>query len=156
MNKTFSATPKDITRDWWVIDAQDLVVGRLAVKVATLLRGKHKPIYTPHMDCGDHVVVVNADKVRFTGRKLTDKKYYRHTGFPGGIKETTPEKVLKGDHPERVLKMAVLRMMPKESPLARQQLTKLKVYAGAEHPHEAQNPKALDFASENSKNKRSN
>jgi large subunit ribosomal protein L13 len=148
---TYSAKPEDITRDWWVIDAEDVVTGRLAVKIATLLRGKHKPMYTPSMDCGDHVVVINADKVKFTGKKRTDKVYYRHTGFPGGIKATNPETVLKGQHPERVLKAAVKNMLPK-GPLGRQQFTKLKVYAGTEHPHEAQKPKVLDFKSENSKN----
>lgn len=152
--KTFSATPKDITRDWWVIDAKDVVTGRLAAKIAMLLRGKHKAIYTPHMDCGDNVIVINADKVRFTGKKREDKKYYRHTGFPGGIKETNPETVLKSAHPERVLHAAVKRMLPKESPLARQQLGKLFIYAGDTHPHEAQKPQTLDFASQNPKNKR--
>jgi large subunit ribosomal protein L13 len=148
---TYSAKPEDITRDWWVIDAEDVVTGRLAAKVATLLRGKHKPIYTPSMDCGDHVIIINADKVKFTGKKRTDKKYYRHTGFPGGIKETNPETVLNGEHPERVLKAAIKNMLP-SGPLARQQLTKLKVYAGTEHPHEAQNPKVIDFKSANRKN----
>lgn len=148
---TYSAKPEDITRDWWVIDAEDVVTGRLAVKIATLLRGKHKPMYTPSMDCGDHVVVINADKVKFTGKKRTDKTYYRHTGFPGGIKATNPETVLKGQHPERVLKAAVKNMLPK-GPLGRQQFTKLKVYAGTEHPHEAQKPRVLDFKSENPKN----
>jgi len=152
--KTYSAKPQDITRDWWVIDATDVVTGRLAVKIANLLRGKHKPMYTPSMDCGDHVIVINAEKVKFTGKKRTAKSYFRHTGFPGGIKETTPEKLLTGEHPERVLEAAVKRMLPKESPLAREQLSKLKIYAGAEHPHEAQKPKAYDFASENPKNKR--
>jgi large subunit ribosomal protein L13 len=151
--KTFSATPNDIQHDWWVIDAKNLVTGRLAAKVATLLRGKHKPIYTPHMDCGDHVIVVNADKIRFTGRKMSDKKYYRHTGFPGGIKETDPETVLRGDHPERVLNMAIRRMVPK-GPLGRKQLRKLHVYTGETHPHEAQKPQVLNFADANPKNKR--
>lgn len=151
--KTYSAKPQDIKRDWWLIDAQDIVTGRLAVKVATLLRGKHKPMYTPHMDCGDHVVIVNADKVKFTGKKRTQKTYYRHTGYPGGIKATTPETVLNGEHPERVLYAAIKRMLPK-GPLGRQQLTKLRIYAGENHEHEAQKPQVLDFAAENSKNKR--
>ena len=152
MNKTFSAKPGDITSQWWIIDAQDVVVGRLAAQIATLLRGKHKPIFTPHMDCGDHVVIINADKVKFTGKKNTDKKYYRHTGYPGGIKETDPKTLLNGRFPERVLEMAVRRMMPKESPLARKQFGKLKIYAGTEHPHEAQKPQVLEFAKQNRKN----
>ncbi len=154
--KTFSATPADITQKWWVIDAQDVVVGRMASRIAMILRGKHKPIFTPHMDCGDHVVVINADKAKFTGKKRGVKKYFRHTGHPGGIKETSPEKIFSSEHPHRVIELAVQRMLPKESPLARAQLTKLHVYAGAEHPHAAQQPQVLDFASENPKNKRSN
>lgn len=148
---TYSAKPQDITHDWWVVDAQDVVTGRLAAKIATLLRGKHKPLYTPHMDCGDHVIVVNADKVKFTGRKRTDKIYYRHTGFPGGIKQANVETVLNSDHPERVLKAAIKNMLPK-GPLGRQQFKKLSVYAGAKHPHEAQKPKTLDFKNANRKN----
>jgi large subunit ribosomal protein L13 len=154
--KTYSATPSDITQAWWVVDAQDVVVGRLASKIAMILRGKHKPMFTPHMDCGDFVVVVNADKAKFTGSKRQAKRYYRHTGHPGGIKETSPEKIFASAHPERVIEQAVLRMLPKESPLARQQYGKLRVYAGAEHPHTAQQPQVLDFASQNPKNKRSN
>lgn len=152
--KTYSAKPADIKRDWHVIDADGVVLGRLASHVAKLLRGKHKPIFTPHMDCGDHVVIINADKVKLTGKKRTAKTYYRHTGYPGGIKETTAEKMLNGRFPERMLKKAIERMLPKESPLARAQLRKLKIYAGAEHPHEAQKPQVLDFASQNPKNKR--
>lgn len=154
--KTFSATPSDITQHWWVIDAQDVVVGRMASKIAMLLRGKHKPIFTPHMDCGDHVIVINADKAKFTGKKRGVKTYYRHTGHPGGIKETTPEKLFAGAKSPHVIELAVQRMLPKESPLARQQFGKLHVYAGAEHPHAAQQPKALDFAAANPKNNRSN
>lgn len=154
--KTFSATPSDITQNWWVVDAQDVVVGRLASKIAMILRGKHKAIFTPNMDCGDFVVVINADKAKFTGNKTEAKRYYRHTGHPGGIKETSPQKIFAGAHPERVIEQAVLRMLPKESPLARSQFTKLKVYASAEHPHEAQQPKVLDFAAQNPKNKRNN
>ena len=153
--KTFSATPKDIEKKWILIDADGLVLGRLAAVVATRLRGKHKPTYTPHMDCGDNVIVINAEKVKLTGNKLTDKKYYRHTGYPGGIKETTPERIFAGDHPERVLEKAVDRMIPK-GPLGRAQLRHLRVYAGSEHPHEAQNPEVLDVAAMNPKNKRSN
>ncbi|MCI5045724.1 MAG: 50S ribosomal protein L13 [Aquisalinus sp.] len=150
--KTFNAKPADIEKKWVVIDAEGLVVGRLASVIATRLRGKHLPIYTPNVDCGDNVIVVNADKVVFTGRKRTDKKYYWHTGYPGGIKERTADKVLDGRFPERVLTKAVQRMLPKESPLARKQLSNLKVYAGSEHPHEAQNPEKLDVAAMNSKN----
>lgn len=152
--KTYSAKPEDITRNWYIIDAKDLVTGRLAVKISQLIRGKHKPIYTPHIDCGDNVIVINADKVRFTGKKLSDKKYYRHTGFPGGIKETNPETLLNGRFPERVLHMAVKRMLP-SGPLGRAQFRKLHIYAGDTHPHEAQKPQVLDFAAENTKNKRS-
>lgn len=149
--KTFSATPADIDKKWVLIDAEGLVVGRLAALIATRLRGKHKPTYTPHMDCGDNVIVVNADKVHFTGKKLTDKKYYRHTGYPGGIKETTPERVLGGKNPTDVVTLAVKRMLP-GGPLSRQQLSNLKVYAGAEHPHEAQQPVTLNVAALNRKN----
>jgi large subunit ribosomal protein L13 len=153
MNTTVSAKPADVTRDWWVIDAQDVVLGRMASHVAKLLRGKHKPSFTPHIDCGDHVVIINADKVKLTGKKRGDKTYYWHTGFPGGIKSRTAEAVLTGAHPERVVYKAIERMIPK-GPLGRQQLTKLRVYGGAEHPHEAQQPQVLDFASMNPKNKR--
>lgn len=152
--KTFSAKPADVEKKWIVIDAEGLVVGRLATIVATRLRGKHLPHYTPHVDCGDNVIVVNADKVVFTGRKLAQKKYFWHTGHPGGIKERTAEKILGGKFPERIVSKAVERMMPKDSPLARQQMSNLRVYAGAEHPHEAQQPEALDVAALNPKNKR--
>ena len=150
--KTFNAKPADIEKKWILIDAEGLVVGRLASIIATRLRGKHLPTYTPNMDCGDNVVVVNADKVIFTGKKRNDKKYYWHTGYPGGIKERTADKILDGRFPERVLKKAVQRMLPKESPLARQQLSNLKVYVGNEHPHEAQSPEVLDVAAMNEKN----
>ena len=149
--KTFSARPQDLTAEWRVVDAEGVVVGRLAALVATWLRGKHKPLYTPHMDCGDHVIVVNAAKAVFTGRKLTDKKYHRHTGYPGGIKTTTPEKIFRGKHPQRVIEKAVARMMP-DGPLARQQLRKLRVYGGATHRHQAQQPKVMDVAGRNRKN----
>ncbi|SLN45349.1 50S ribosomal protein L13 [Oceanibacterium hippocampi] len=152
--KTYSAKPGDIERKWLLIDAEDVVLGRLAVIVADRLRGKHKAMYTPHMDCGDHVIVVNADKIRLTGRKRTDKVYYRHTGHPGGIKSTTPEKILEGKFPERVVLKAVQRMIPR-GPLGRDQFGKLRVYAGAEHPHEAQQPEVLDLGALNAKNKRS-
>ncbi len=153
--KTYSATPKDIEKKWILIDADGLVLGRLASVVAARLRGKHKPTYTPHMDCGDNVIIINAEKVKLTGRKLTDKKYYRHTGYPGGIKETTPERIFAGKFPERVLQKAIDRMIPK-GPLGRAQLRNLRVYAGGEHPHEGQNPELLDVAAMNPKNKRSN
>ncbi|MCF8878971.1 50S ribosomal protein L13 [Hyphobacterium sp. SN044] len=153
--KTYSAKPADVVNNWIVVDAQDAVVGRLAAFIATRLRGKHRPDYTPHVDLGDHVIVINADKVRFTGRKMGDKRYYRHTGHPGGIKETSPEKILGGKHPERVVELAVKRMLPKDSPLARGQFSKLRVYAGSDHPHEAQKPEAIDFKALNTKNARS-
>ena len=151
--KTYSAKPSEIEKKWILIDAENLVVGRLAAIIANRLRGKHLPTFTPHMDCGDNVIVINADKVVFTGKKKSDKVYYRHTGYPGGIKETTPEKVLEGKFPERVVEMAVKRMLPRGH-LARQQLGNLRVYAGTEHPHEAQSPETLDVASMNAKNVR--
>jgi len=152
--KTYSATPKDIEKSWVLIDAGGLVVGRLAALIATRLRGKHKPGYTPHMDDGDNIVVINAGNVVFSGNKRLDKEYFWHTGYPGGIKSRTADKILDGKHPERVLQKAVERMLPR-GPLARQQLKKLKVYAGPEHPHEAQKPVKLDVAALNSKNVRS-
>ena len=153
MKTTVSAKPAEVTRDWWVIDAEDVVLGRMASHVAKLLRGKHKPSFTPHVDCGDHVVIINADKVKLTGKKRENKTYFWHTGFPGGIKSRTAEAILSGEHQDRVVYKAIERMIPK-GPLGRQQLTKLRVYAGAEHPHEAQQPQVLDFAAMNPKNKR--
>ena len=150
--KTFVQKPAEVERKTIVVDATDLVVGRLAAFVAKRLRGKHKPTYTPHVDDGDFVVVVNADKVRFTGKKYDDKRYYRHTGYPGGIKETSPKRILEGRFPERVVEKAVERMIPR-GPLGRRQLKNLRVYAGAEHPHEAQQPETVDLGSMNSKNK---
>ena len=155
MKTTASLKPADVEKKWIVIDAENAVVGRLASFIAMRLRGKHRPDYTPHVDCGDYVVVTNVDKVVFTGKKNTDKVYYRHTGHPGGIKETTPAKVLGGRFPERVLEKAVERMLPKESPLARKQMTHLRIYNAGEHPHEAQNPETIAFASLNAKNVRS-
>ncbi len=152
--KTYSAKPTDVDRKWFMVDADGLVLGRLAVVVANRLRGKHKAMFTPHIDCGDNVVIVNAEKVRLTGNKRADKVYYWHTGYPGGIKSRTAESILDGAHPERVLQKAVQRMLPKTK-LGRQQMTKLKVYAGPDHPHEAQSPEMLDVAAMNSKNKRS-
>ena len=151
---TYSAKPSEVTKKWLIIDAEGVILGRLASRVANLLRGKHKAMFTPHIDTGDHVVVINADKVKLTGKKLKDKVYYRHTGFAGGIKETTPKFILEGAHPERVIMKAVERMMPKESPLARAQLAKLRVYGGTEHPHTAQQAEVYDFAKMNPKNKR--
>ncbi|MEW6332584.1 MAG: 50S ribosomal protein L13 [Pseudomonadota bacterium] len=149
---TRSIKPAEVEKQWHVIDANGLVVGRLAAIVANILRGKHKPSFTPHVDCGDHVVVINADKVRFTGNKTEQKKYYRHTGHIGGIKETTPAKVLEGRFPERVLEKAVERMVPR-GPLGRQQMKNLHLYAGTDHPHAGQNPATLDVAGMNRKNK---
>jgi large subunit ribosomal protein L13 len=151
---TYSAKPQDVERKWLLIDAEDLVLGRLASIVSMRLRGKHKPMYTPHIDCGDHVVIINAEKVKLTGNnKRSDKQYYWHTGYPGGIKSRSAEQVLSGQHPERVVIKAVERMISR-NPLGRQQMTKLHVYAGSEHPHEAQKPEVLDVAAMNPKNKR--
>ena len=152
---TTSLKPADVEKKWIVIDAKDAVVGRLATFIAMRLRGKHRPDYTPNVDCGDYVVVVNADQVKFTGRKLEQKKYYWHTGYPGGIKERTAGKILEGRFPERILEKAVERMLPKESPLARAQLTHLRIYTTGEHPHQAQAPEVIDFVGLNSKNSRS-
>ncbi|MCH8491339.1 MAG: 50S ribosomal protein L13 [Oceanicaulis sp.] len=153
--KTFTAKPADVEHKWIVIDAEGAIVGRLAAFIATRLRGKHRPDFTPHIDTGDHVIVINAEKVVFTGRKFANKRYYRHTGHPGGIKETSPRRILEGRFPERVVEQAVKRMLPKESPLARAQFSKLRVYAGGEHPHQAQTPEVVDFKSLNAKNARS-
>jgi len=149
---TVSAKPAEVEKKWLLIDADGLVVGRLASIIANRLRGKHKAIFTPHVDCGDNVIVINAGKVRFTGNKLKDKTYYRHTGYPGGIKGITAGKVLEGRFPERVLEKAVERMVPR-GPLGRAQMRNLRIYAGAEHPHGAQNPQVVDVASMNRKNK---
>jgi large subunit ribosomal protein L13 len=152
--KTYSAKPKDNKEKFWLIDAEGVVLGRLASKIAMVLRGKHKPIFTPHIDTGDHVIVINAEKVKLTGKKVEQKLYHRHTGFPGGVKSPTAKFILNGNHPERIIEKAVERMLPKESPLARKQYAKLRVYAGTEHPHASQQPEVLDFASKNPKNKR--
>ena len=151
--KTFSQKPAEVTKKWVLIDAEGLVLGRLATIVANRLRGKHKPTFTPHVDDGDNVVIINADKVVLTGKKYNDKIYYKHTGYVGGIKETTPAKILEGRFPERVLEKAVERMIPR-GPLGRRQMKNLRVYAGAAHPHEAQQPEALDVASMSKKNVR--
>lgn len=150
---TYSAKSSEIEKKWLLIDAEGVVVGRLASFIATRLRGKHKPMYTPHLDCGDNIIVVNAEKVRLTGRKRENKTYYWHTGHPGGIKERKAHQILDGAHPDRVLSKAVQRMLPR-GPLGRQQLSNLRIYAGTEHPHEAQSPEKVDFASMNSKNTR--
>ncbi len=152
--KTYSAKAADIEKKWLLIDAEDVVLGRLASQVAKILRGKHKPSFTPHMDCGDNVIVVNAAKVRLTGNKTADKTYYWHTGYPGGIKQRTVAQILAGAYPERVLEKAVQRMVPR-GPLGRQQMKNLRVYPGPEHPHEAQKPETVDVGAWNPKNKRS-
>ena len=151
--KTYSAKPSEVDKKWVLIDADGLVLGRLAALIAMRLRGKHKPSFTPHIDCGDNVIVVNAGKVHLTGRKREQKTYYRHTGFPGGIKEITAAKVLDGAHPERVLLKAVERMLP-GGPLSRKQMGNLRVYTGTDHPHVAQQPETLDVRAMNSKNAR--
>ena len=140
--KTFSARKEDVERKWLVVDAEDKVVGRLATQIATILRGKNKPIFTPHVDTGDFVVVVNADKVRFTGRKWNQKKYYRHSGYPGGLKEIVANKLLQ-QKPEEIIKHAVWGMIP-HNRLGRQMMKKLKIYVGVAHPHEAQKPEVLE------------
>ena len=155
MKTTVSLKPADVEKKWVVIDASGLVVGRLASVVAMRLRGKHKAAYTPHVDCGDNVIVINAEKVSLTGRKREQKNYYHHTGFPGGIKERSAKFILEGRFPERVVEKAVERMLPKESPLARKQMTHLRIYNVGEHPHQAQNPEVIAFADLNSKNVRS-
>ncbi len=152
--KTFTATPADIEKKWILIDAEGIVLGRLATIVANILRGKNKPTFTPHMDMGDNVIVINADKIQMTGNKRNDKVYYWHTGHPGGIKQRTAKQILEGAHPERVVVKAVERMITRNR-LGRQQMTNLRVYASAEHPHEAQQPTVLDLAALNPKNTRS-
>jgi large subunit ribosomal protein L13 len=152
--KTYSAKPADVEKKWVMIDAQGLVVGRLATIIAMRLRGKHKPTYTPHVDCGDNVIVVNAEKVVLTGRKLEQKVYHHHTGFVGGIKERSARSIIEGRFPERIVEKAVERMLPR-GPLGRTQLGNLRVYKGPDHPHAAQSPEKLDVGAMNRKNKRS-
>ena len=149
--KTYSAKPSDVNAKWYVIDATDLVLGRLASICATYIRGKNKTIYTPNIDCGDHIIVINAEKVAVTGNKLANKKFFWHTNFPGGIKERLWGAILGGSHPERLIIKSVERMLSR-NPLGRQQMRKLHVYAGSEHPHTAQKPEVLDVKSMNSKN----
>jgi large subunit ribosomal protein L13 len=151
--KTYSAKTAEVEKKWILIDAEGVVVGRLAAFIANTLRGKTKATFTPHIDCGDNVIVINADKVKLTGKKYSEKKYYWHTGYPGGIRERTARAILEGRFPERVVQKAVERMMP-GGPLSRRQMKNLRVYAGAEHPHEAQSPTVVDVASMNPKNKR--
>ena len=141
---TKSTRPADVERAWYVVDANDLVLGRMATRVATILRGKHKATFTPHVDTGDFVVIVNAEKVKLTGNKREQKTYYRHSGYPGSIRESTAGEVLEGPHPDRVVRAAVRGMLPKNS-LGRQMLRKLKVYAGPDHPHAAQKPEVLEI-----------
>jgi large subunit ribosomal protein L13 len=152
--QTSSSKPAEVVKKWILIDAEGVVLGRLASIVANRLRGKHKPTYTPHIDDGDNVIIINAGKVKLTGNKAEREKFYWHTGHPGGIKERTWGKILGSAHPERLLEKAVERMVPR-GPLGRRQMKNLKVYAGAEHPHEAQQPETLDVAAMNPKNKRS-
>jgi len=152
MKTTKSVKPHEVEKKWHLIDVDGLVVGRVASIIANILRGKHKPSYTPHVDCGDNVIVINAEKIRFTGNKLLGKIYYRHTGYAGGIKGVAAGKILEGRFPERVLEKAVERMIPR-GPLGRQQMRNLRIFAGTEHPHEGQSPELLDVAAMNRKNK---
>lgn len=151
--KTYSAKAGEVEKKWILIDAEGLVVGRLASLIAMRLKGKHKALYTPHVDCGDNIIVINAAKVVFTGNKYENKRYYWHTGYPGGIKERSPRQIIEGKFPERVVEKAVERMLAR-GPLQRKLMRNLKVYAGAEHPHEAQQPEVLDVAKLNKKNVR--
>ena len=151
--KTFSASPKDVERKWYVVDATDLVLGRMAVVVADYLRGKHKPIFTPNQDCGDYVIVINADKVYMTGNKYEYKKYIHHTDFPGGLKEKTAKDIMTGKNPEKIVEQAIKKMITR-NPLGRKVVKKLFVYTGSEHPHSAQKPEVLDIESMNVKNKK--
>tara|TARA_Y100000389_G_scaffold87350_1_gene83913 strand:- start:375 stop:839 length:465 start_codon:yes stop_codon:yes gene_type:complete len=145
IKQTSSLRKEDVDKKWILIDADGVVLGRLASKVSMILRGKHKPSYTPHADCGDHVIIINAEKVKFTGKKLDDKIYYWHTGHPGGIKSRTARQIIEGKFPDRVIRMAVKRMIPK-GPLGSVQLSNMKVYAGSNHPHEAQAPELLNIS----------
>lgn len=148
---TYSAKPSDVNRKWYLIDATDLVVGRLSAIVAKILRGKHKAIFTKHIDCGDNVVIVNADKIHLTGKKLENKNYYWHTGYPGGIKSRTASDIVKGNFPERILRKSIERMISR-TPLGRDQLRKLYIYKDNKHPHDGQKPELLDVAKMNPKN----
>lgn len=151
--KTYSAKPQDIEKKWFVIDADSAIVGRLAAIIATRLRGKHKAYFSPNLDCGDNIIVINADKVKLTGNKYEQKTYYWHTGYPGGIKSRTAKDVITGKHPERVIRKAVERMLPK-GPMGKKQLSNLRVYAGSNHPHDGLQPEVIDITKLNDKNKR--
>jgi large subunit ribosomal protein L13 len=153
--KTYSAKPTEVDKKWLLIDAEDVTLGRLASIIAIRLRGKHKPMYTPHIDCGDNIIVINAEKVRLTGKKEKFDVFYWHTGYAGGIKSRTKGEILRSKFPGRVIENAVRRMLPKDSPLARSQMTNLRIFAGTEHAHAAQNPETLDVGALNPKNKRS-
>ena len=144
LKQTRSLNPKDVAKQWLLIDAENVVLGRLASNVSKILRGKHKANYTPHVDCGDNVIIINAEKVKLTGNKLSDKKYYWHTGYPGGIKETTAKKIIEGKNPDKIIRLAVQRMIPK-GPLGRQQISNMKVYCGESHPHDSQVPKKFNI-----------
>ena len=155
MLKTYVAKPSEIERKWWLIDAEDLVVGRVSTIIANLLRGKHKPTFTPNLDCGDNVVVINAEKLKLTGKKYAEKMYYWHTGHPGGIKERTARQIFEGKFPERILEESVSRMISR-GPLQRDIMVKLHIYKVAEHKHQGQNPQVLDIPSMNRINKKKN
>ena len=145
IKQTKSAHASNVTKKWLLVDAEDVVLGRLATTVSNLLRGKHKSNYTPHVDCGDNVIIINAEKIKLTGNKLNDKTYYWHTGYPGGIKSRTAKKILEGKFPDRIIRLAVKRMIPK-GPLGSQQISNMKVYNGSAHPHDAQAPEKLDIS----------
>lgn len=145
IKQTKSANASNVNKKWLLVDAEDVVLGRLATTVSNLLRGKHKSNYTPHVDCGDNVIIINAEKIKLTGNKLNDKTYYWHTGYPGGIKSRTAKKILEGKFPDRIIRLAVKRMIPK-GPLGSQQISNMKVYNGSEHPHDAQAPEKLDIS----------
>ena len=151
--KTYAAKPKEVEKKWVIVDAEGVTLGRLASVIALRLRGKHKPSFTPHVDCGDNVIVINAEKVRITGKKKDQDIFYWHTGYPGGIKQRTKGEILEGKHPERVVEKAVERMLPK-GPLGRRIFKNMRVCSGTEHGHEAQKPEVLDVAAMNPKNKR--
>ena len=153
--KTFSANPKEVERKWYIIDATDLILGRMAVVIADYLRGKHKPIFTPNQDCGDYVIVINADKIHMTGNKYEYKKYIHHTDFPGGLKKTTARKIMEGKFPERIVEQAVQKMITR-NPLGRKVMQKLFVYSGSENPHSAQKPEVLDVKAMSAKNSKRN
>jgi large subunit ribosomal protein L13 len=151
MTRTYVAKPSEIEKKWWLVDAENLVLGRVSTIVANILRGKHKPTFTPNIDCGDYVVIINAEKVKLTGKKMADKNYYWHTGHPGGIKSQNPKQIIEGNFPERVLENSITKMMSR-GPLSRDILGKLYIYKGPNHPHAGQNPQPLDIASRNRKN----